>query len=225
MTVVDAPQIRTAFHSANVGVQVLEPADGVIPVELESTAERIGAWGGAIGLYRHFLAAALTASEDRATPDVIRSIGVIAGWRSGVLGLRIDALARASALNTSGDPATAAAALGLPVEHLAVFLAEHALDPFSWPTADHTVATLGGFIGLGGRWTAPPRNAQTIAPSSFTIDSAGERWLVEADVFGSRLSRLDSEGRLEPLPATGTRPVARAVTYDESYFVTIERLP
>jgi hypothetical protein len=209
--------IARPLHEANRGVVAAGSAldaPGVSSADLEATVDRVTTWGGDAALYRHFLAAALGAEVE---PSSVRALGAIAGWRSGVLDLRVDALARATSLAAGGAGAAVAAALGLPVGRLDAFLSRQAVDPFAWPGAGTLVATVGGFAGLGGRWTAPPEDPVAVGDAEFAVRSGLDWWLVTVDVFGSRTTRL------ETAPPAGASAHARITTTPDSYLASIVR--
>jgi hypothetical protein len=209
--------IVRARHEANRGVLAVAAtldAPGVPAADLEATVERVSTWGGDAALYRHFLTAALGVEAD---PSSVRALGAVAAWRSGVLALRADALARATALAAGGAGAAVAAALGLAGEQLDTFLARQADDAFAWPRADALVATVGGFAGLGGRWTAPPEHAFAVGEAEFAVRTGSDWWLVAVDVFGSRVTRLEAE------PPVGESAHARLTTSPDSYLAAVER--
>ena len=180
--------IRRARHSVNDGIVVGDVRLPEIPgIDLAATIERIGDWGGDEGLYSLFLGAALIEASLRDAATV-RSLGVIAGWRSGVIGLREEALAHA----TAGGPAAVAAALGLPMDQLADFLAAQASNRFAWPLAPVLIAEIGGFRGFGGPWVTAPTRCFSAADGLFALQAGTDVWAIHADVFGHRVSRIDA---------------------------------
>lgn len=219
--------MRTPGHAVNRGIV----ATTVLPLSarvvdsgaltmqtLDDTAHRITTWGGDAALYRRLLVTALEATV-LLSPDTARSLGAVAGWRSGVLDLRADALTRLRALLDGGEPAAAAAALELDVADLAAFSAAQSQNPFAWPTTDAAIATVGGFAGLGGRWVAPPTQITPLGDAAFAVTCGDETWFVEADVFGARLSRRDER----PGAAVPSAYATATVSLD-SYLVTLERI-
>jgi len=182
-------------------------------VDLAATVERVGDWGGDEGLYSLFLGAALVEAPLR-DAKTVRSVGVIAGWRAGVIGLRDDALARAA----SSDPSVAAAALGIPAEHLAWFLAEQHGDRFAWPGNSQPIADVGGFRGFGGNWVEPPTRAFICADGVLAVLTGTDVWAVHLDVFGHRVSRID-----EQLPAEQSDPSLELRLSPDSYLVQVLR--
>ena len=213
-----------AGHVVDDGV----PVDDVAPPRLavgldEERAERnTVAWGGDAARWRHVLTAALVVQRTSARPEQgHRDLSALAAWRSGVVGLRADALARLDRVlaGEGGDerpsPEAAAAALGLDPTHLDAFVDGQRGDPFAWPPGrpGGLIARVGGFRGLGGPWQARP---QWTAP----LDEAGghllwvapeagadgppagaELWRLDADVFGHRLVLLTDHA-----PAGGAVP-------------------
>jgi len=152
------------------------------------------------------------------TDDVVALAG-IAAWRSGALAYREDALARIATLEGAGR-AGAAAALGLEPGELDAFTERQLTDRFWWPgraAASGYVCAVGGFAGLGGTWVAPPVSGMTLsAAGAFAIRAGEEWWRLDADVWGSQLSRLDAEPA-EPGP---TGP-ASIVCLPDSYLAWV----
>lgn len=149
-------------------------------------------------LFARALAAGIAADsaslEDR---DHALALVSIAGWRAGALGLRTDALNRLAALPTAESRLAAAAALGIGVDHLEVFVRRQQSDRFWWPgRADQRgyVLATGGFRGIGGAWIHPPERVEHLAGSgAFAFLVAGSWWRLDADAWGSRLALLAEE--------------------------------
>lgn len=203
--------IRLPAHRVNDGIVVgdvrLPEVDGV---DLAATVERIGDWGGDEGLYSLFLGAALVEARDAAS---VRSLGVIAGWRSGVIALRDDALAHAAA----GNPAAVSAALGLPTDQLPAFLAAQAGDRFGWPGTPMVIAEIGGFRGFGGVWVAAPTRCYNAGDGLLAVQTDTDLWSIHADVFGHRVSRIDA------LPPEIPDPRFELRLDTDSYIVQVRR--
>lgn len=149
-------------------------------------------------LFARALAAGV-AADSASLDDRDRALALvsIAGWRAGVLGLRTDALCRLAALSTAESRLAAAAALGIGVDHLELFVRRQQDDRFWWPgRADQRgyVLATGGFRGIGGAWIHPPDRVEHLADSgSFAFLVAGSWWRLDADVWGSRLALLADE--------------------------------
>ncbi|TWX40895.1 potassium transporter Kef [Frigoribacterium sp. ACAM 257] len=193
-----------AGHVVDDGVLV----DGSAPPRLAAglDAERAErntvAWGGDATRWRHVLTAALAVQRSSSRPEQgHRDLSALAAWRSGVVGLRADALARLDrVLGGGGDdelpsPEAAAAALGLDAARLDAFAEGQRTDPFAWPPGrpGGLIARVGGFRGLGGPWQARP---QWTTP----LDEAGAHLLwvapepgVDGPPEGSQLWRLDAD--------------------------------
>lgn len=204
--------IALAAHTANSGLGSLDATlPAIADLDLEATVDRVAGWGANTALYRHFLATGLAAE----TPSVAsaRAIAAVAGWRSGVVDLRDEALMRAVELSAP----VASAALGLEAAQLSSFLEGQATDPFAWPTSDALVARIGGFRGCGGVWIAAPTKAAFVAPNAVEVMCNDERWIAVVDVFGARITRAE---RSSPA-ATAT---ARALVSENSYLVDIARV-
>ena len=200
-----------AGHVANVGLAVAETVlPTIASVDLAATVDRVSGWGGDSRLYTHFLAAGLSASAG--TPDA-KQIGVIAGWRAGVLALRSEALSSAAA----AQPAAVAAALGIAESQVAEFLAAQAVDRFALPSSSGVVARIGGFRGFGGPWIAPPTSPRFVGDGVVEVDCGAEVWQIAADVYCARLEPVDIAS------ATIEVGTATVETSDDSYLVTISR--
>jgi hypothetical protein len=200
-----------AGHVANVGFAVAETVLPTIDgVDLAATVDRVSGWGGDPGLYTRFLAAGLSVSAG--TPDA-RSLGVIAGWRAGVLALRSAALSSAAA----AQPAAVAAALAIAESQVAEFLAEQARDRFALPSSSGVVARVGGFRGFGGPWIAPPTSPRFVGDGVIEVDCGAEVWQIVADVFCARLEQV------EHASASIVVGTATVETSADSYLVTISR--
>ena len=217
----------------------LQPQTTVAPdvtgFDVEQSVHNVESWGGDTTLYRHFLSRALAADDatggtDTPLPHTVLTLAALAAWRSGTLDLRQDALARLSeALGSGSVPRPAlASAVGLQPSELDDFAGAQTESPFGWPArgdGDVVIARVGGFRGLGGAWTAPPMTGeQGDREGRFVITlTDGERWQLDADIFGTSLSRLspdqapttaaDPAGRPE---ASGAWPTRLAV-FDTSY--------
>jgi hypothetical protein len=201
--------MRKPGHAVN---GAIDTTSTVLPeisgVDLAATVARVVGWGGDAGLYVHFLSSA--------TRETARPLATVAGWRAGVIGLRDAALEAAAGLGPA-----AAAGLGLDADQLSGFLDSQASDPFAWPDGSKPVATIGGFIGLGGPWLAPPTRPVVTGSATFRVTSGVDTWQIEADVFGSHLTLLpDEERAARPIPHS---PVLASVSPD-SYLVTLARV-
>ena len=214
---------RRAGHVVDDGVLV----DGSAPPRLApgldaDLAERnTGEWGGDVARWRHVLGAALAAQRATSRPeDGHRDLAALAAWRSGVVGLRADALRWLDlALAGGGDdrpaPEAAAAALGLDPAHLDAFVSGQRDDPFAWPPGrpGDLIARVGGFRGLGGPWQARPQWTTPLdEPGAHVLwvdpeplgdgpRAGSELWRLDADVFGHRLVLLTPDA-----PAGGAVP-------------------
>lgn len=193
----------------------------------------VSSWGGDATLFRRFFATSVAQDHARGEaepplPRTVLTLASLAAWRAGVLDLRQDAIGRLSEALEAGSipPLVLASALGLQPGELPDFVRFQSESPFGWPargSGDVVIARVGGFRGLGGPWTAPPVRAEAAAGSGrFDITLAdGERWLLEADIFGSRLSRAHPHPADAPAPpaepaASGAWP-ARLAVFDTSY--------
>lgn len=149
-------------------------------------------------LFARALAAGV-AADPASLDDRDRALALvsIAGWRAGVLGLRTDALNRLATLPTAESRVAAAAALGIGIDHLEVFVRRQQSDRFWWPgRADQRgyVLATGGFRGIGGAWIRPPERVEHLAESgAFAFLVAGSWWRLDADAWGSRLALLADE--------------------------------
>lgn len=142
----------------------------------------------------------------------------VAAWRSGALAYRDDALQRLERLSTT-HPDAAAAALGLDSDDLAPFLEAQHGDRFWWPgraASRGYVSAVGGFVGLGGVWLAPPTEAVALAdPGAFGIRTDERWWRLDADVWGARLRPLDDR------PPAVEAGAASIVLFPDSYLAWV----
>lgn len=191
-------------HAVNAGLVLTKPA---LTASVSATTSRVVGWGGDGAVYEHFVGAGIAAGLAE------RDAGAIAGWRAGVLDLRDDALGRVREL---GDEARAA--LGTDGS-VADFYAAQRLDPFAWPGASTgaDVAAIGGFSGLAGVWLSPPTSAKAVAPTSFAVSTGTVHWLVQADVFGSRVQPLAAAIEID------VEATVRPIVSPQSYLVRLVR--
>lgn len=146
-------------------------------------------------LFARALAAGLAQDAATATDrDRALDLVAVAAWRSGALGLRVDALDRLEHLDTPEQRLAAAATLGFGVDVLDEFRRRQQTDRFWWPgRADQRgyVLAVGGFRGIGGAWIRPPDRVETLADAgAFAILVAGSWWRLDSDAWGARLSLL-----------------------------------
>jgi hypothetical protein len=200
-----------AGHAANAGLALVDTqlptVDGI---DLAATVGRITGWGGDSRVYTRFLAKALSATTDA---QDARRLGVIAGWRAGVLALRAEALSSAAV----APPAAVAAALGIAQSQVAEFVSAQALDRFALPSSSGVVARVGGFRGFGGPWISAPSSPRFVGDGLIEVDCGAEVWLIAADVFCAKLERVE---RASAPIEVGTASVEAS---PESYLVTISR--
>ncbi|WP_374946092.1 hypothetical protein [Agreia sp.] len=223
--------IRGPGHAVNDSLpQAAVSAPVVRDFDIELSIDNVKSWGGDRELYQRFLSLALTADEatgvtDGPLPHAVLGLAALAAWRSGALDLRSDALGRLDEALASGSIArpALASALGLAPSELDDFARAQAQSPFGWPArgdGDVVIARVGGFRGLGGPWTAPPlRGEPGDHDGRFVITLAdGERWQLDADIFGTMLTRISSEPTdvRGDVVASGAWPTRLAV-FDTSY--------
>ncbi|MDW4571703.1 potassium transporter Kef [Microbacterium sp. M3] len=204
-------------HLAGAGPASGAPAP-VPGLDLDLAARNVRRAGGDPERFAAALGAAQRA--DAASEHTVALAGV-AAWRAGALAFRDDALARIDVLR--GEPAggrAVAAALGIAEAALAEFAERQRTDPLWWPgrTAERGyVCAVGGFRGLGGAWLAPPGGGYALAePGAFAIAADERWWRLDADVWGSRLTRLDDE----PGPAASDS-LASIVCPQDSYLAWV----
>ncbi|NCT90162.1 hypothetical protein GXB85_04235 [Cellulomonas sp. APG4] len=170
----------------------------------------------------------VTAGADLAAR--VRSVVVVAAWRSGLARFRDAALAAVDEL----PRAVAVAALDLPAELAAdpsrlgeAVLTPHRADRWWWPgsrTAPGVLARHGGFRGLGGPWLRRPVVLGWVGPAEggpgWLVEADDVAWLVVADVHGSAITRFGDAaadgvtGRPRP-PAHGAPHVGVVPWTDE----------
>ena len=188
------------------------PLEGL---DLGLAAANVRRAGGDPSRFAGSLAAALR--EEPAPPaERARSLAAIAAWRAGALAYRDDALDRLDALLGDGSGPAAAAALGMAPSDARSFAVTQRIDRFWWPgrAAERGyVCAVGGFAGLGGAWTAPPAEGFVLTePGAFAIRAGDEWWRLDADVWGSRLVRLDDDPG-PPASASSSSIVCPADSY------------
>ncbi|RKR73826.1 hypothetical protein [Frondihabitans australicus] len=221
---------RRPGHAVNEGI-IVDPGSEppvVSEYDVAQSVENVAAWGGDPALYLHFLGAAVRTDPGG---DFL-ALSSLAAWRSGVIDLAQDARGRLA--DAGLGPEVAGAALGLPADRVGEFARAQERDPFAWPPTDdgaglRVVGSVGGFRGLWGPWTAPPRETVTVAPGVFRLMSGDESWEVVADVFGARLRRADDASQPGgTATATGSgsgtdTDTVRLVTSPTSYLAYLMR--
>lgn len=188
--------------------------------DLAAAAAGVQRNGGDPARFAARLGAALEAATE---PDseLVRTVIALAAWRCGVLALRDEALGRLDALPEGADAGGAAgAALALPAEAVAEFAAHQRVDRFWWPDrgAWHGyVCAIGGFAGLGGSWVEPPDEGRALdaGQAVFAVRSAQTWWRIDADVWGSKLTRSAGD------PGPSVAGPATIVTRPDSYLAWI----
>lgn len=215
--------IRTAGHVVNDGLVPAHAELSTLPVvdgvDFAASVANVTAWGGQAWLYALAVLRGLDAAAGGVDADLARSVGSLAGWRSGVLDLRDDARTRLAGLLDAGREPVAAAVLGLPVGAVDDFAHAQRDRSLAWPLLDPsaTVARVGGFGGLGGAWTAPPRSVGRARTGQLVVTCTdGSGWRLEADVFGDRLTALDAGAAGETADVT-----TGVVVSDRSYLLSL----
>lgn len=215
---------RRPGHVLNAG---LAPTRTPLPVvagtDFAASVTNVVAWGGQAWLYQRAVVAGLdaaggasgSASGSALDRALALAVGSLAGWRSGVLDLRADALGRLGQLVDAGREGVAGAVLGLPPDAVHAFAAVQEQHPLGWPllAAQATVARVGGFSGLGGTWSAPPRVLGRDGSGDLLVRCTDDSvWRLEVDVFGHRLRRLDaaSDTQLDGAAIVGASVEARS---------------
>lgn len=231
-------------HVANeplADVPLAEVLPAVERRDLAAVAANVSRHGGDPRRFAVSMAAALAADAVvRDDADLLRAVIAVSAWRAGALALRDDALARLEVLsNGAGTQAVAAAALGLDPDIVPEFVSRQGTDRFWWPgRARFTgyVCAVGGFAGLGGVWVEPPSDGHAVlapggvppngtpvplvdtsGPAVFAVRSGDTWWRIDADVWGSRLSR--AEGGVTGLRQTTGR--VSVVTRPDTYLAWI----
>jgi len=145
-----------------------------------------------------------------ATVSPVDLVGISA-WRAGALPLRADALARIERMVDEGASHVAAAILGLDADDMVRFIERQRTDRWWWPGRDAFegyVAAVGGFVGLGGEWADPPREAWPLHDDgAFAVLTGSTWWRLDADVWGSRLVALaEPPARWSDVPPVARQP-------------------
>lgn len=212
--------IARAHHPVNDGARS-EPVLPVVPgLDLPLSVDNVVRFGGDPHRYALALTAALTADPGLApSRDRMLAVASVAAWRSGVLGIRADALAWLPRLR----PDVGGAVLGLPADALRAFGSGQAVDRFYWPlrpvTSTQPFARLGGFVGLGGPWEFPPTEPVMEGPGRWTVHVGTVRWRLEADLFGHTLGPVGPA--VPPSPAPHERATAQLVVRPTSFLADV----
>lgn len=213
--------IARARHAVNDEVAPSEPALPDVPgMNLTLSVDNVARFGGEPRRYAWALTAALAADPGLAqSRDRMLAVASVAAWRSGVLGIRTDALAWLPQLR----PDVGSAILGLPADALWAFGSGQAVDRFYWPlrAGDSTqpFARLGGFVGLGGPWEFPPTQPVMEAPGRWTVEVGAARWRLEADLFGHALGPVGPA--VPPSSAAQERVTAQLVVRPTSFLADV----
>lgn len=154
----------------------------------------VAGWGGSVPLLRRF-----AQHVPSAPPQWQSVLTALAAWRAGVVRLRVSAVAGGRELLAARPDAAPhlGAALALPPESVGPTLSGLSADPFWWPgAAPHhepphrrrtpRVDAVGGFVGFGGPFLAPPQSvAGTERPDRFVVRAGRQHWLLLLDVCGA----------------------------------------
>lgn len=183
-------------------------------IDLDLAGRNVVSAGGDPRVFAASFAAGVAEAPEA---DAVALAG-IAAWRAGALAFRDDALRRLDGLSQT-HPDAAAAALGLDRADLDAFLEAQRGDRFWWPgraASRGYVCAVGGFVGLGGVWVAPPAESVALAdPGAFGIRTGDEWWRLDADVWGARIRPLD-----EP-PEAGPGGAASVICFPDSYLAWV----
>jgi hypothetical protein len=187
----------------------------------EGSADNVTRWGGDRHRYLASLAAGL-ATDPTLDQGQTRDLAAIAAWRAGVIGLRTAAL---GALDRLADHSPAVGAvLGLPVVQVPHFAVGQVTDRFFWPPwtagSAYLIARVGGFVGLGGPWLAPPQSVTAVGPGRWGVTADGSTWNVDIDLFGHSITQGDPSQSL-----TDERVTATLRTSATSYLLDVVREP
>lgn len=188
-----------------------------VGLDASAAADAVGRAHGDVLIFDRALAAGVAAGIGAMT-DRRRMLDLVAvaAWRAGALALREDALRRLATIEDAEERRGGAAALGLGVDLLEMFLRRQRTDRFWWPRrADDRgyVLAVGGFRGLGGAWIRPPERVIRLADAgAFAVLVAGEWWRLDADVWGARLT-ASTEPEVVPPAADGVTMVISPDTH------------
>lgn len=218
--------IRSAGQVVNDGLDVVATDPPALAgFDIPLSIANVQSLGGSAALYTHFLSAALASAPVEG--DGVLAVAALCAWRSGVLGLRSDALGRLDDALESGSPAPAsvAAALGLAQGAVADFARAQRVDRFAWPgspAGERVVGRVGGFRGLGGPWIAPPVAVHALdREGGFAIHTVADDWILDCDVFCARLDRTED---VLPTPAATSRGAELRIA-PSSYLATLVFTP
>lgn len=211
MIVTSAIALRPG-HWANTGLAL---AGGSLPqpdgVDLDTARANVSGWGGDPLLFTGLLRAALACGEYGA--GEFRQLAAVAAWRSGVIGLRAEALRLVPELPAAG----VSAVLGILPDELDGFAGHQLSDRYWWPGRAGIggwVLQAGGFAGIGGHWISPPTAVgSTDVPGRWVIRADDAWWQLDADAFGSRLAEVDEAVAGPDTDAAGVRILIRPASY------------
>lgn len=209
--------IRRAGQAINADLE-LDP-NPMLPeisgFDLDLSIDNVVGFGGDAARYRHFMARGLAGLESDLSSAHILAVASLAAWRAGVLELRSDALGRM----TVAPAASVAGALGIESGALEAFAHGQSGSRFAWPGSARprrVIALVGGFRGLGGAFASPPLSTALLErEGGFAIRTATEHWEYDADIFGGRLSRVDTPGPIGELSG------AELLVTPDSYLATL----
>ena len=160
---------------------------GPVIAALSNAAHQLAGYPDAAGelwLLRMVVTAPLCASSQECL-----LVGQANAWFCGMAHYREGALATLRAL----PPSLAAVVIGIDERRLAATLQAMQADPWfdgevPWRADKRRTQCVGGFRGFGGAFLQPP--VVKSAPGGWLVQSAGEHWLLIADVFGATLHRI-----------------------------------
>jgi hypothetical protein len=193
--------IARAYHQVNLDAPAAVDLPTVPGLDLALSADNVARFGGDPHRYRQAL------HGISAPADAMVNVAAVAAWRSGVLGIRADALARLQLLPID----VAASVLGLPADAVVPFTDGQAVDRFYWPLRPQgqLIARIGGFTGLGGAWDHPPTNPACHGPGRWSVGVGDQRRQIDADVFGHVLSYAPTDTAPDDGPRTAQLVVRR----------------
>ncbi|MFW0782996.1 hypothetical protein AAFP35_00620 [Gordonia sp. CPCC 206044] len=158
--------------------------------DLIDSSRRVAAWGGDAQRYLSSLDAGIRTAASLHVPVDRLDVAAVAAWRSGVPHIRTDAVGRLdrSIGEIPDRHAVFAAALGIEAADLEAFRTAQATDEYGWHPRLSVVAAIGGFRGVGGRFSSPPVALARAWGTHWFVRCESEHWQVRSDIFGATLA-------------------------------------
>lgn len=198
-----------------------------LPAGVDVARDRVAGLGGRAEEFAARVGAAV-ALAPALGGQALAATTAVAAWRSGVLAVRDDALARCGDLLRLGGTAPVGVLLGLRPDDVADFVAAQRHDRFAWPgwrdaDRDYVLARVGGFAGLGGPWTLPPVDVVAVEAGAWLVRSGPSWWRVDVDIFGHVVAPAEAPEVSGAHSAGPERGAVEMLTTRSSYLAHVVR--